>query len=257
MEQLKNPEIIVGDVGLKSRPELGHNPPLNNFDHHYRAAEGSATYLFNQAYHTLSEKLVHYIDEIDTSKSHKAKRNSLKIIIAGIRVIHQGHDEKIIEEGCKVLDWIENTDADPRHLTSPSSYIESYLQKGLQQIERIEKEIEGCEVYASEKNRTIGYLVSSCPVKSLVKEEMFTKGINIAVVHYPSKQVFAIGCCLQTAKDIDLEKEIASELNRLEQRKGLPKEYTWGGHPDRIGSPRKIGSSLTKDEIIEVIQQNL
>jgi len=59
LQQLENPEVIVGDVGLKSHPELGYNPALNNFDHHYGSAERSALYLFNQVYHTLSEELVH------------------------------------------------------------------------------------------------------------------------------------------------------------------------------------------------------
>jgi hypothetical protein len=77
LQQLKNPEIIVGDVGLKSHPELGHQPSLNNFDHHYGSAERSATYLFNQVYPVLAEKLVHYIDEVDTAKSHKSEQNSL------------------------------------------------------------------------------------------------------------------------------------------------------------------------------------
>jgi hypothetical protein len=252
LQQLKDPEVIVGDVGLRSHPELGYNPSLNNFDHHYGSAENSATYLFNQVHHSMSEKLVDYIDEVDTAKSRVGERNSLKVVIAGIRVIHKGRDNEIIEEGCEVLDWIENTDAEPHSLTYLPSHIEKYLHRGLQEMERIEKEVEGCEVYTSEKNRKIGYLISTCPVKSLVKEEMFAKGIDIAVVHYPSKRSFAIGCCLQTAKDVNLEDEIASELNRLEQGKGQSKE-TWAGHPDRIGSPKEIGSLLTKAEIIDVI----
>ena len=224
LQQLENPEIIVGDVGLKSHPELGHRPSLNNFDHHYGSAERSATYLFNQVHHTLSEKLVEYIDEVDTSKSQESERNALKVGIAGLRAIYQGEDRKVIEEGCKVLDWIGNTDANPRHLPPLPSHMESHLQRGLQEIEQIEKEIETREVYVSEKHRKIGYFISSCPVKSLVKEEMFARGIDIAILHDPSKQAFAIGCCLQTAKDIDLGKEVASALNRLEQKKGMSKD---------------------------------
>ena len=45
LQHLENPEIIVGDVGLNSHPELVYNPSLNNFDHHYSTAERSATYL--------------------------------------------------------------------------------------------------------------------------------------------------------------------------------------------------------------------
>ena len=118
---------------------------------------------------------------------------------------------------------------------------------------RIEKEVGGCEIYTSKKNRKIGYLISTCPVKSMVKEEMFAKGIEIAVLHYQSKRTFAIGCCLQ--KEIDLKKEIAPVLNRLEQKKGQSEE--WSGHPDRIGSPRAMGTSLTRAEIIDVIQRSL
>lgn len=257
LQHLENPEVIVGDVGLKSHPELGYNPALNNFDHHYSTAEESATYLFNRSYPVLSQKLVDYIDEVDTAKSKGSERNSLKVVIAGIRVIHKEQDKKIIEEGCKVLDWIEGTDAEPYPLTSLPSYVENYLQRGLQEIERIEKEIEGCEVYTSEKNRKIGYLISSCPVKSLVKEEMFARGFDIAVLHYPAKRNFAIGCCLQTARDIDLETEIVPDLNSLERERGLPRGDDWGGHPDRIGSPKKTGSLLTKEEIMGIIQQSL
>jgi hypothetical protein len=253
LHHLENPGVIVGDVGLKSHPELGYKPALNNFDHHYSTAERSATYLFNHTYPVLYKELVNYIDEIDTAKTTKRARNSLKVVIAGIRVKHKSDDKGIIEEGCKVLDWLENTAADLYSLTSVPADIENYLRIGLQEMARIEKEVGGCVIYTSKKNRKIGYLISTCPVKSIVKEEMYANGIDIAVLHYPSKRTFAIGCCLQ--KEIDLKTEIATELNRLEQEKGQSEE--WGGHPDRIGSPRETGSLLTKTEIIDVIQRSL
>ena len=257
LQQLKMPEIIVGDVGVDSHPELGYKPSLSNFDHHYGAAERSATYLFNRCHSVLSKRLVDYIDEVDTGESGGSERKSLKVVVAGVRVMCNGEDNKIIEEGCKLFDWMEDTDADPYHLTSLPSHLMGYLERGLQEIERIEREIEASEICISKKNRRIGYLISTCPIKSLVKEEMFARGIDIAIIHYPSKQTFSIGCNLQTTNDVDLEKEVASELNCLEKKKGMPKEYTWGGHPDRIGSSRERGSLLTKDKVVEVIQQNL
>jgi hypothetical protein len=217
LQELENLEVIVGDVGLKSHPELGYMPALNNFDHHYSTAERSATYLFNHTYPVLSKELVDYIDEIDTAKSNERARNSLKVVIAGIRVKHKGEDKRIIEEGCKVLDGLENTAADPYLLTSVPADIENYLRIGLQEMARIGKEVGGCVIYRSKKNRKIGYLISACPVKSMVKEEMYANGIDIAVLHYPSKH----------------------------------------GHPDRIGSPRETGSLRTKAEIIDVIQWSL
>ena len=41
---------------------------------------------------------------------------------------------------------------------------------------RIEEEVGGYEIYIYKKNRKIGYLISTCPVKSIVKEELYAKG---------------------------------------------------------------------------------
>ncbi len=102
--------------------------------------------------------------------------------------------------------------------------------------------------------RRLGYVVTRSPVLSLVKEELFATGVDIAVVHNPAKRRFSIACNLARSKGINIKEKLKPALDELERGKGLPEDQEWGGHEDRIGSPKPSGSLLTADEVLAVVK---
>jgi hypothetical protein len=258
-EELKDPTVIVGDIGLPGYEDIGYNPALNNFDHHYSHADRSATFLFNEEYHTLRQDIVKYIDAVDLRRQVEESEHSLQVAIAGIRVRHDEADLKILEEGGKLLKWLEKTGQKPEDLSGalPDKFQE-YLQTGIDALRQIRKDSEAMQKHRTQKGRLVGYVQTPFPIFSMVKEEMFARGIDIAVVHNPEKRRFSIASSVSGGKGANLKAEgLIEALNQAEWGKGLPHDQGWGGHEDRIGSPKPSGSLLTSEEVLAIVKATL
>jgi nanoRNase/pAp phosphatase (c-di-AMP/oligoRNAs hydrolase) len=258
-EDLEDPAVIVGDIGVLGCEELGHSPEHNNFDHHYSHAERSAVFLFNQKYRALRADIVEYIDAVDTRWLQETTDLTLKVATTGIRVRCLGYDLKVLEKGSVLLRWLEETGQDPGDLREPfPPAIQVMLQSGRDEMQRIRQELGGLKCLTTASGRSIGYVVTSSPVFSVVKEETFTRGVDIAVAHSLEKKRFSIACNFQRLKEVNLkEGGLIAALTAAEHARGLPLDQGWGGHPDRIGSPRRAGSSLSAEEVLELVKIHL
>mgnify|MGYP001033915123 CR=1 FL=1 len=258
-EDLEDPAVIVGDIGLLGCEELGYSPDHNNFDHHYSYAERSAVFLFNGKFWALRDDVVEYIDAVDTRWLEEKAEFTLKVGVVGIRIRYRGDDHRILEEGGALLRWIEEAGQDPSDLREPfPPGIQPNLQSGRDEIRRIHQEIEGLKHLTTATGRSVGYVVTSSPVLSMVKEEIFASGVDIAVAHDVEERRFSIACNLQRLKGMNLkEGGLIAALTAAERAKGLPPEQGWGGHPDRIGSPRRAGSFLSGEEVLQIVEAYL
>jgi len=255
--ELEDPAVIVGDIGLPGCEAIGYSPALNNFDHHYAHAERSATWLFNETYRVLRDDIAAYIDAVDTTGMPEAAgAATLKAATVGVRVRHNGDDAAILAAGGQVLRWLEEAGVLPGDLAGPApDEVRDYLAVGQAELRRIqEAELPTMQRSTTRKGRTVGYLVSASPVVSIVKEEMFATGLEIAVVYSSTTNRYAIAVNVRGATPINLKREgVADALNAEEWRRGLPSEQRWDGHDDRIGSPRPSGSLLTGDEVLAIV----
>lgn len=259
-DQLEDPTVIVGDVGLPGCEHIGYNPDLNNFDHHYSYADRSATFLLNQKFHALQQDIVEYIDAVDLWRPIREEPEAnLKVAIAGIRMQHTGADRKILDEGGELLKWLEETGQKPGDLSgSLPSKFKVYLQIGADVLRRIRKDNQAMQRCRTKKGRLVGYVQTAFPIFSIVKEDMFARGIDIAVVHNPEKRRFSIASNILGNRGANLKKEgLVEALNQAEREKGSPYDQSWGGHEDRIGSPKPLGSLLSAEEVLEIIKDRL
>ena len=258
-DELGDPTVIVGDVGLPGCEDIGYNPTLNNFHHHYSSAEQSATLLFNGTYHSLNDDIVKYVDTVDTQGLRETTEFTLKVAVVGIRVRYKGDDLRILMSGGDLLQWIEQTEQDPRNLQPPiPPAVQSILQGGQTEMREIERELEGMEPTQTASGRSVGYVATRSPVFSVVKEEMFSRRVDIAVVHDPAKRRFSIACDLQHMKEGSLKRSpLIQALYNAECAQGLSRDQAWGGHRDRIGSPRPNGSLLSREEVLQQVMAHL
>ncbi len=91
-----------------------------------------------------------------------------------------------------------------------------------------------------------------------VKEEMFALGIDLAVVYSSTKDRYSIAGNVRRGQDVRLKQEgLVKALNAAEWDRGMPREREWGGHEDRIGSPRPSGSLLTPDKVLQIVKVTL
>ncbi len=258
--ELEDPAVIVGDIGLPGCEAIGYSPALNNFDHHYRHADRSATCLFNQKYDALRRDIVAYIDAVDITGGQEEAETTLKVATIGVRVRHNGHDGAILTAGGRVLQWLEETGQLPGDITGAvPDDLQDCLATGQAELRRIQgAELPAMQRSMTRKGRTMGYLVSASPVVSIVKEEMFALGLDIAIVHNPAARRYAIAANVRGATPINLKREgLADALNAEEWRRGTPPEQRWDGHDDRIGSPRSAGSLLNKNEVLTIVRAAL
>ncbi len=258
-EELADPAIIVGDIGLPGCEEIGYSPLLNNFDHHYSHADRSASFLFNQRYGALRPDIVAYIDAVDLVGGPEEADATLKVATVGVRVRHAGDDLATLAHGGRLLHWLEDTGTPPDDLSGPlPADIEDYLRSGQAELRRIRTELAAMQRSTTSGGHTVGYLVSASPVVSIVKEELFALGLDIAIVYNPATRRYAIAANVRGASPINLKRGgLADELNAEEWRRGTPPEQRWDGHDDRIGSPRPAGSRLTGDEVLTIVRAAL
>jgi hypothetical protein len=254
-EELEDPAIIVGDIGLPGCEEIGYSTVLNNFDHHYSHADRSATYLFNQKFGALREDIVAYVDAVDLVGGREAAEATLKAATVGVRVRHAGDDLAVLAQGGRLLRWLEETDTPPGDLSGPvPEDIGDYLRSGQVELRRIREELPAMRRGTTNQGRSVGYLVSASPVVSIVKEELFALGLDIAIVYNPATRRYAIAANVRGASPINLKRRgLADALNAEEWRRGAPPAQRWDGHDDRIGSPRPSGSLLTGGEVLAIV----
>jgi len=255
-EDLHDSNVIVGDIGLQGYEDIGHNPALNNFDHHFSRADRSATFLFNNTYHALRQDIVDYIEDVDLHGGDEKSDTTLKVATIGIRVLHDGEDLVILAEGGRLLKWLEETAHEPGKMSGTlTETAQGYLKTGQEEVRLIREELKTMRRFTTSKGRTVGYLKTRSPVFSVAKEEMFALGIDIAVVYHPVKNRYSIARKALGAERINLE-GIIEALNAAEWHRGLPRDQHWGGHEDRIGSPRS-GSILSADEVLNIVKATL
>lgn len=258
-EELEDPTVIVGDIGLLGCEAIGHSPELNNFDHHYSPATRSATFLFNEVYGVMTPHVVEYIDQVDTRPSSEVMDSTLRVAMAGVRVQYSegvDKDQLVLAAGQSLRAWIEETGRKPGDLKGPfPPQVETCLCHGREELRRIREELRRLQEDRTAAGRRVGYLVTRSPVFSLVKEEMFAAGMEIAVVHAPGTKRLSIACNAARVKGINLkEGGLIPALDELERRKGLAREKGWGGHEDRIGSPKPSASLLTADDVLAIVR---
>ncbi len=240
-EELEDPAVIVGDIGLPGCEAIGHSAELNNFDHHYSRASRSATYLFNHAYSVLATDLVEYIDQVDTQPDPEAMESMLRVAMAGVLVRYSEDNQKdqaVLSAGATLLACIDETGQKPGDLqaTFPPE-VKSYLDEGREELRKIREELRHIREDRTAAGRRLGYVVTRSPVFSLVKEELFAQGIDIAVVYNPVKHRYSIAGNLARVRGINLrDGDLVPALNESEGKRGLPAGQCWGGHEDRIGS---------------------
>lgn len=251
--------MIVGDIGLPGCEAIGHSPALNNFDHHYSYADRSATYLFSQKNGALRADIVAYIDAVDLVGGQEEADATLKAATVGVRVRHAGDDLAILAHGGRLLRWLEETDTPPGDLAGPPPPdIEDYLRSGQAELRRIRTELPAMQRATTSGGCTVGYLVSTSPVVSIVKEEIFALGLDIAIVYSSTTNRYSIAANVRGATLINLKRAgLADALNAEELRRGTPLEQRWDGHEDRIGSPRPSGSRLIADEVLMIVRMML
>jgi hypothetical protein len=254
--ELEDPAVIVGDIGLPGCEAIGYSPALNNYDHHYSNADRSATWLFNREYGALREDIITYIDAVDIVGGREAAAATLKMAVVGVRVRHNGDDAAILAAGGRVLQWLEKAGLPPNDLSDPAlDNVRDYLAIGQAELGRIQAELPIVQRSVTRNGRTAGYLVSTSPIVSVVKEEMFAAGLDIAVVYSSTTNRYAIAANVRGASPINLKREgLADALNAEEWRQGTPPEQRWDGHDDRIGSPRPSGSLLTAQEVLTIVE---
>jgi hypothetical protein len=254
-EELADPAVIVGDIGLPGCEAIVYSPTLNNFDHHHSHADRSATVLFNQTYDALRPDIVAYIDAVDLVGGQEEAEGTLKAAAVGVRVRHAGDDLAVLTQGGRLLRWLEETATPPGDLSGPlRPDIEDCLRSGQAELRRIRTELSGMQRATTSGGRTVGYLVSASPVVSIVKEELFALGLDIAIVHNPATHRYSVSANVRGAEPINLKRAgLAEALNAEEWRRGTPPEQRWDGHEDRIGSPRPAGSLLVADEVRAII----
>lgn len=253
--ELADPTVVVGDIGRPGCEAIGYSPALNNFDHHYSYAERSATWLFNRTYRALRDDIVAYIDAVDTTGMPEAAgAATLKAATVGVRVRHNGDDAAILAAGGQFLHWLEETGQLPGDITGAPDDLQVYLATGQAELHRIQDaELPTMQRATTRKGRTVGFLVSASPVVSIVKEEMFATGLEIAVVCSSTTNRYAIAADVRGASPLNLKRAgLADALNAEEWRRGTPPEQHWAGHDDRIGSPRPAGSRLKGDEVLAI-----
>jgi hypothetical protein len=132
--------------------------------------------------------------------------------------------------------------------------LQDYLATGQAELRRIqEAELPTMQRITTRQGRTAGYLVSASPVVSIVKEEIFATGLEIAVVYSSATNRYAIAADVRGTSPLNLKREgLADALNAEERRRGTPPEQRWDGHEDRSGSPRPAGSRLKGDEVLAI-----
>ncbi len=258
--ELADPAVVVGDIGLPGCEAIGYSPALNNFDHHYSYAERSATWLFNRTYGALRDDIVAYVDAVDTTGLPEAAgAATLKAATVGVRVRHNGDDPAILAAGGRLLQWLEETGQLPGDMTCVPDDLQDYLTTGQAELRRIqEAELPTVQRITTRQGRAAGFLVSASPVVSIVKEEMFATGLEIAVVYSSTTNRYSIAANVRGASPINLKRGgLADALNAEERRRGAPPEQRWDGHDDRIGSPRPAGSLLDGDEVLTIVRAAL
>lgn len=258
-QEMENPAIIVGDIGVPGCEDIGHDPALNNFDHHYSHANRSATFLFNHRYPALRQDIVDYIDAVDIRAGQEGSELTLKVAAVGIRVRHYGQDPEILSQASRLLAWLEETGWNPGDIsgTVPDE-IQTYLRSGQAELRRIRQELATMQHDTTDKGRTAGYLVTTSPVFSVVKEEMFTLGLDLAVVYSSTKDRYSIASNVRGSQWVNLKEEgLVRALNAAERNEGMPPDRSWGGHEDRIGSPKPSGSFLDPNGILEIVKATL
>lgn len=258
--ELEDSAVIVGDTGLPGAEEIGYNPSLNNFDHHYSHAERSATQLFNDTYHAMRDEIVAYIDAVDTQWVTEMHPSTLKVAIAGVRVTYRGESLAVLADGCRLLQWVEESQQKPDALNGPfPDDMAGHLQAGADEMSRIEAEMAGLEQSVTASGYHLGFVTSRSPVVSLVKEQMFAQGLEIVVVHDPTRRRYAIASNQARLKGLDLRATgLSDALNVLEREHGLSAEaWGWGGHADRLGGPRPDGSRLCPDDVLAIVRAKL
>lgn len=257
--ELEDSTVIVGDIGLPGCEEIGYSPTLNNFDHHHSTADRSATYLFNQTYDALRRDIVAYIDAVDLVGGQEQAEATLKAATVGVRVRHARDDMAILEHGGRLLHWLEETDTPPGNISGPvPDDIRDDLQSGQAELRRIQEEMSAMQRGTTHKGRSVGYLVTASSVVSVVKEAMFARGVDIAIVYSATTRRYSIAANVRGAKPINLQREgLVDALNAEERRRGTPPEQRWDGHEDRIGSPRPSGSRLTSAQVLAIVMATL
>ena len=217
-QELADPTVIVGDIGLPGCEAIGYSPDLNNFDHHYSHVDRSATYLFNQTYDALRPDIVAYIDAVDLVGGQEEAEATLKAATVGVRVRHAGDDLAVLTQGGRLLRWLEETATPPDHLSGPlPPDIEDCLRSGQTELRRIRTALSAMHRATTSGGRTVGYLVSASPVVSIVKEELFALGLDIAIVHNPATHRYAIAANVRGAEPINLKRAgLADALNAKE-----------------------------------------
>ena len=258
--EMRDPTVIVGDLGLPGYEDIGHSPALNNFDHHYSHIEDrSATWLFNQVYDALRQDIVEYIDAVDIQGGKEDSEVTLKVAMVGVRVQHYGADPEILAHGCRPLKWLEETGRAPDDISGlPQRELDGFLQLGQEELRRIREELAAMERCTTKRGRMVGYLMTRSPVFSVVKEEMFALGIDLAMVYSLTKDRYSIAGNVRGGQSVRLKQEgLVKALNAAEGSRGMPAEREWGGHEDRIGSPKPAGSFLSADEVLRIVRATL
>jgi hypothetical protein len=138
--------------------------------------------------------------------------------------------------------------------------LQDYARVGLEELRRIEAEVEKAIILKTNKGRQLGYVQTSSNVFSMVRETLFTKNpeLEIALIYNPSRKRYSIGSNTARAAWVNLLKGGLKEvLNQAEWNRGLSRDQEWGGHEDRMGSPKPSGSLLHPEEVIKILKKGL
>ena len=176
--------VIVGDIGLPGCEEIGHSPTLNNFDHHYSLADRSATFLFNQNTGHCARTSWPILMQLTSSGVGRRPRPRSRWRRSACSAPHRGVMGRSWHTGASCCDGLKKTGRPPHDLSGPMpADMQGYLRSGQTELRRIQEELPTMQRSTTRKGRKVGCLVSASPVVSIVKEEMFAVGMDIAVVY--------------------------------------------------------------------------
>lgn len=244
-EDLTNPNVICIEVGGSGQTQL------NNWDHHGKGVQNSATLqvieeMYGGSGTRLQYRLVQYINILDTKGPEGLSQKSeelfptLSDVFAGMLLTERDPVEQL-QKGIEILKAVEGSEQDPfGRITGFDSYAKAKAENNRQ----IVKAVEQAQRTITQSGLKLGYLETEF---FGAPGALYGVGAQVVVVLNPNLNGVRKFTVAGNGIRVDAVKA------QLDAR-----ELGWGGPATGtiLGSPRE-GSNLSLEEVVKIVKETL
>ncbi len=241
---LEDPSVLCIEVGGSGKIEK------NNFDHHntpyYLPPACMQAYRVSDKRSKELKRLVDYVCQVDEGICHSYPISfpSLSNIFSGMFLVEKDTFLRFIK-GMEILGTVLKNGLDPFRSMPELSEWRQYIRAKIENQKMLESTLSSCQIYTSKKGVKVGFLEHRF-IGGI--GALFKMGCQIAILFNPCFGHPPIRKCTIASNGIRIDM-LKSIFNGIEPG--------WGGRDTILGSPLKQGTSLSRQEIIRIVLENL